>query len=191
MVIEIISVGSELLCGKIKDLNAPFVALKLTALGFDIAKQTIVGDNSQDLKYLLHTASKRADLIIVSGGLGPTTDDITREAVSDFCNVKLLTDKDSVIHINNLTKKAHNQKYANSLKQAMIPEGGIVIHNSTGTAQGFVVNVNATQSKIFCLPGVTSEMELMFEEWVIPYILKETSDRKKSFCRVTPAWLPF
>ncbi len=183
MKVEIISVGSELLCGKIKDLNAPFAALKLTELGFDIVKQTIVGDNSQDLQLLLQSASERADLIIVTGGLGPTIDDITRKTVSDFCNVKLVTDKNSANHIENLIKKAYTQKYINGLKQAMIPEGGIVIHNSTGTAQGFVVSVTA-RSKIICLPGVPSEMELMFDEWVIPYILREAGERKKKIFKV-------
>ncbi len=183
MDVEIISVGSELLCGKIRDSNAPFAALKLKELGLDIVKQTIVGDNSQDLKLSLQAASERADLIIITGGLGPTTDDITRETVSDFCNVELVTDKNSIDHIENLIKKAHTQKYINGLKQAMIPEGGTVIHNSIGTAQGFVANVT-TQSKIFCLPGVPSEMELMFDGWVIPYILREVGERKKRYSRI-------
>jgi nicotinamide-nucleotide amidase len=183
MEVEIISVGSELLCGKIRDLNAPFAASKLTELGFDIVKQAIVGDYSQDLTLLLQAASERSDLIIVTGGLGPTSDDITRETVSDFCNVKLIVDKISVNHIDNLITKAHTQKYINCLKQAMIPEGSIVMHNSIGTAQGFIVN-NTTRSKIFCLPGVPTEMKLMFDECVIPYILKEVGVRKKRYTKV-------
>ncbi len=180
---EIISVGSELLSGRIRDLNAPLVALKLTELGFDIVKQTIVGDNSQDLKLLLHAASHRGGLIIITGGLGPTTDDITRETISEFCNVKLVTDKNSVKRIENLIKKAHTQQYTNSVKQAMVPKGSTIIHNSTGTAQGFVVNVSA-QFKIFCLPGVPREVGLMFDEWVIPYIIGEVRETKKRFSKV-------
>ncbi|MCP4267187.1 MAG: competence/damage-inducible protein A [Candidatus Brocadiaceae bacterium] len=183
MEVEIISVGSELLCGKVRDLNAPFIALKLTELGFDIVKQTIVGDYSEDLTHLLQDATERADLVIITGGLGPTTDDITRETVADSCNAKLVVDNNSINHIENLIKKAHSQKYIKCLKQAMIPEGSTVMHNSIGTAQGFIVNTT-TRSKIFCLPGVPTEMKLMFDEGAIPYILKEVGERKKRYSKL-------
>jgi nicotinamide-nucleotide amidase len=182
MKIEMISVGSELVCGQIRDFNAPFAALKLTELGFNVINQSIVGDNSQDLRLALQTASERANLIIITGGLGPTLDDITRETVADFCNVKLVTDDDSVNHIESLIKGAHSHKYINNLKQAMIPESGIVIHNATGTAQGFLVSTS--QSSIICLPGVPAEMTLMFEDWVIPYILRVSGDIKERCTRV-------
>lgn len=175
--VEIISVGSELVCGQIRDLNAPFAASKLTDLGFNVINQSIVGDNSQDLRLALQIASERSNLVIITGGLGPTMDDITRETVADFCDVKLITDDNSVNHIESLIKSAHSHKYINNLKQAMIPESGIVIHNSTGTAQGFLVSTS--QSSIICLPGVPVEMTLMFEDWVIPYILRESDDRRE------------
>ena len=180
--VEIISVGSELVCGQIRDLNAPFAASKLTELGFNVINQSIVGDNPQDLRLALQTASERANLVIITGGLGPTMDDITRETVADFCDVKLITDDDSVNHIESLIKSAHSHKYINNLKQAMLPESGIVIHNSTGTAQGFLVSTS--QSSIICLPGVPAEMTLMFEDWVIPYILRESDDRREKCTRV-------
>ena len=176
--VEIISVGSELVCGQIRDLNAPFAASKLTELGFNVINQSIVGDNPQDLRLALQTASERANLVIITGGLGPTMDDVTRETVADFCDVKLITDDSSVNHIESLIKSAHNRKYINNLKQAMIPESGIVIHNATGTAQGFLVSTS--QSSIICLPGVPAEMTLMFEDWVIPYILRESDEDRKS-----------
>ena len=180
--VEIISAGSELVCGQIRDLNAPFAASKLTDLGFNVINQSIVGDNSQDLRLVLQTASERSNLVIITGGLGPTMDDITRETVADFCDVKLVTDDNSVNHIESLIKSAHSHKYINNLKQAMIPESGIVIHNSTGTAQGFLVSTS--QSSIICLPGVPAEMTLMFEDWVIPYILRESDDRREKCTRV-------
>ena len=90
MKIELISVGSELVCGQIRDLNAPFAAAKLTELGFNVVNHTIAGDNPEELKFSFHAASERADLIIITGGLGPTKDDITREAVADFCKVNFL-----------------------------------------------------------------------------------------------------
>jgi len=180
--LEIISVGSELVCGQIRDLNAPFAASKLTDLGFNVINQSIVGNNSQDLRLALQTASERADLVIITGGLGPTMNDITRETVANFCNVKLATDDGSVNHIESLIKSVHSHKHVNNLKQAMIPESGIVIHNSTGTAQGFLVSTS--QSSIICLPGVPAEMTLMFEDWVIPYILRESDNRKERNTRV-------
>jgi nicotinamide-nucleotide amidase len=109
-------------------------------------------------------------------------DDITRETVADFCDVKLITDDDSVNHIESLIKSTHSHKYINNLKQAMLPESGIVIHNSTGTAQGFLVRTS--QSSIICLPGVPAEMTLMFEDWVIPYILRESDDRREKCTKV-------
>ncbi|GAX60786.1 nucleotide-utilizing enzyme related to molybdopterin-biosynthesis enzyme MoeA [Candidatus Scalindua japonica] len=182
MKIELISVGSELVCGQIRDLNAPFVALKLTELGFNIVNHTISSDNSIQLKYSLQTASERAELIIMTGGLGPTNDDITREVVADFCNVALVSDQKTVDHVENLIGSIHNQKFVNSGKQAKVPEGGIIIHNTTGTAQGFLVKIS--QVSIICLPGVHTEMVRMFEDWVVPYILRESGERKKRYTRV-------
>jgi len=182
MKIELVSIGSELVCGQIRDSNAPLIASKLTELGFKVVNHTIASDNSEELKFSLQAASERADLIIITGGIGPTNDDITREAVADFCNVTLVTDEESVNHIEELIGSIHNQKYVNCLKQAKIPEGSIVIHNATGTAHGFLVNVSKTN--IVCLPGVHMEMVQMLEDWVIPYILRESGERKERYTRV-------
>jgi nicotinamide-nucleotide amidase len=182
MKIELISVGSELVCGQIRDLNAPLVASKLTELGFNVVNHTIAGDNSEELKFSLKAASERADLIIITGGLGPTKDDITREAVADFCDTTLVSDEKSINHVKDLIGNIHNQKYVNSLKQAKIPEGSIAIHNAAGTAQGFLVNFS--QTNIICLPGVHTEMVQMLEDWVIPYILRESGESKSRYTRV-------
>ncbi|MFQ5965080.1 MAG: competence/damage-inducible protein A [Candidatus Scalinduaceae bacterium] len=182
MKVEIISVGSELVSGKIMDRNAPFIASKLTEIGLVITSQTIVGDDIKGLKSVLHTALGRANLILITGGLGPTVDDITRETVADLCGVKLIADEKSMNHIERLTVNIHGQMYANNLKQAMIPEGGIVIRNLIGTSQGFLINFS--RSNIICLPGVHTEMKLMLEDWVIPFILRKTDKRKKRCIRV-------
>ena len=182
MKIELISVGSELVCGQIRDLNAPFVASELTELGFDVVNRTIVGDNPEELKFSLQAAVERADLVILTGGLGPTNDDITREAVADFCNVTLVSDESSINHLKELVGNKHNQKSINFLKQAKIPEGSIVIHNATGTAQGFLINI--AQTNIICLPGVYTEMIEMFKNWVVPYIHRESGQSKKRYTRV-------
>ncbi len=182
MKIELVSIGSELVCGQVRDSNAPLIASKLTGLGFNVVNHTIAGDNSEELKFSLQAASERADLIIITGGLGPTKDDITRETVADFCNATLVSDEKSINHIEDLIGNLHNQKYVNCLKQAKVPEGSIVIHNATGTAQGFLVNFSKTN--IVCLPGVYTEMVQMLDNWVIPYILRESGERKELYTRV-------
>ncbi|MCP4253369.1 MAG: competence/damage-inducible protein A [Candidatus Scalindua sp.] len=182
MKIELISVGSELVCRQTRDSNAPLVASKLTELGFNVVNHTITCDNSDNLKFSLKVASERVDLIIITGGLGPTKDDITRETVADLCNATLVSDEDSIKHVEDLIGKTHNQKYVNCLKQAKIPEGSIVINNATGTAQGFLVNFSKTN--IICLPGVPTEMVQMLDGWVIPYILRESGESKKRYTRV-------
>ena len=182
MKIELVSIGSELVCGQVKDLNAPLIASKLTELGFNVVNHTIAGDNSEELKFSLQAASERADLIIITGGLGPTNDDITRKTVADFCNVTLATNKKSANYVEELTGSIHNQKYVNCLKQAQVPEGSIIIHNATGTAQGFLVKFS--QTNIVCLPGVHTEMVQMLDDWVIPYILRESGERKERYTRV-------
>ncbi len=182
MKIELISVGSELVCGQTRDLNAPFAASKLTEMGFDVVNQTIAGDNSEELKFSLQAASERADLIIMTGGLGPTKDDITREVVADFCNVVLVPDEKSINHIEDLIGNTHNRNYANHLKQAKIPEGSIIIQNATGTAQGFLVTI--AQTNIICLPGVHTEMVQMFENWIVPYIQRKSGQSRKRYTRV-------
>ena len=182
MKIELVSIGSELVCGQVRDSNAPLIASKLTELGFNVVNHTIAGDNSEELKFLLQAASWRADLIIITGGLGPTNDDITRETVADLCNVSLVTDEESVNHIEELIGSIHNQKYVNCLKQAKIPEGSVAIHNATGTAQGFLVTFS--QTNIICLPGVHTEMIQMLEDWVIPYILRKSGERKERYTRI-------
>ncbi len=182
MKIELISVGSELVCGQTRDLNAPLIASKLTGLGYNVVNHTIAGDNSEELKESLQAASERAGLIIITGGLGPTKDDITRETVADFCNVALVSDKKSINHIDDLIGNIHGRKYVNCIKQAKFPEDSVIIHNATGTAQGFLVNF--AQTNIICLPGVHTEMAQMFEDWVIPYILREAGEGKKRYTRV-------
>ncbi len=182
MKIELISVGSELVCGQTRDSNAPLVASKLTELGFNVVNHTITCDNPEELKFSLKVASERADLIIITGGLGPTKDDITREAVADFCNVTLVSDEKSIKHVEDLIGNIHSQKYVNCLKQAKIPQGSIVILNATGTAQGFLVNF--LQTNIICLPGVPTEMVQMLENWVIPYMLRESGENRKRYTRV-------
>ncbi|MBT3880454.1 MAG: competence/damage-inducible protein A [Candidatus Scalindua sp.] len=182
MKIELISVGSELVCGETRDLNAPFAAKKLTEMGFDVVNQTIAGDNSEELKFSLQAASERANLIIMTGGLGPTKDDITREVIADFCNVALVPDEKSINHIEDLIGNTHNQNYVNHLKQAKIPEGSIIIQNATGTAQGFLVTT--AQTNIICLPGVHTEMVQMFENWIVPYIQRKSGQSRKRYTRV-------
>ena len=178
----IISVGSEIVSGHIKDLNAPFIASMLSVSGFHIVSQMIVGDIPEALQSTLQAALHKADVIVITGGLGSTMDDITRETVADLCNVTLMLDEKSHIHLKQVTNNTHATKYTDNVKQAMIPDGGIAIPNFSGSATGFLINRH--NSDIICLPGVHSEMKRMVEKWVLPYLLSKSGKRKNQCVRV-------
>ncbi|MDR4497068.1 MAG: competence/damage-inducible protein A [Candidatus Scalindua sp.] len=178
----IISVGSEIVSGHIKDLNAPFIASRLSASGFHILSQMIAGDIPEALQSTIQAALHKADVIVITGGLGSTMDDITRETVADVCNAKLRLDKISHTHLKQVTNNTHITKYVNNIKQAMIPDGGTAIPNFSGIATGFLIHSHNTD--IICLPGVHSEMKRMVEEWVLPYLLSKSGKRKNQCVRV-------
>ncbi len=177
---EIISVGAELLLGQILDTNAAYLAKRLTEYGFDVRYKTAAGDDIPALRSALQIATERAELIIITGGLGPTEDDITRQAIAAFLGVELSLNEDAFRHVQELFLLRHLEMPPTNKIQAMIPTGGTIIPNKTGTASGFAVTFGrnviasgAKQSEIICLPGVPAEMKQMFEEWVIPHILKK------------------
>lgn len=169
---EIISVGAELLLGQILDTNATYLARKLAEHGFNVLYKTTAGDDITALEKALQAATERAELIIITGGLGPTEDDITRQAIAAFLDVELILNEDAFHHVQELFLLRHLEMPPTNKIQAMIPGGGTLIPNKIGTAAGFAVT--SGRSEIICLPGVPAEMKHMFEEWAIPHILKKT-----------------
>lgn len=178
MVVELLSVGSEILLGNIVNTNAQYLAAQCAGLGFSVFNQTVVGDNFQRLALAFETALSRADIVIATGGLGPTSDDITKEALAALLNKKLIRDPFSQSRIEDWFAGRHKGKMpATNLKQADVIEGAVVLSNENGTAPGLIVEEG--KKIIVLLPGPPDEMTEMFETKVIEY-LKKLSDTKIS-----------
>ena len=166
--VEIIATGNELIQGEVTNTNATFISQELTRRGLSIQYHTTVGDEVVSLGGAIERAMERADLVIITGGLGPTRDDVTREAVALSCHRKLILNKEAQAHIQELFRCRHQEMPESNLRQAMLPEGSTLIPNRTGTAPGFSLFHGGRE--IVCLPGVPEEMKRMFMEWVIPHI---------------------
>ncbi|HBL36992.1 MAG TPA: competence/damage-inducible protein A [Firmicutes bacterium] len=169
---EIISVGTELLLGEILDTNAAFLSRELAAVGIELYHRTTVGDNDGRLRQALEEALDRADLVITSGGLGPTTDDLTKETVAAVLGLPLVLDQPSRQSIEEYFAQAGRKMTENNYKQALIPEGGEALPNPKGTAPG--VAVRKGEKLIICLPGPPRELVPMFRSYVLPKIQGES-----------------
>lgn len=165
---EIIAIGTELLLGELTDTNSVFLAQRLRDLGINLFFMTTVGDNRQRIAEALRIAMGRADVILTCGGLGPTVDDMTRQAVADA------TERDLVFHQTLLDQiAARFASYRaimteNNKQQAYLPAEAIVIENPVGTAPAFIVE--HAQRTVICLPGVPREMKFLMTEKVIPHL---------------------
>lgn len=165
---EIICVGTELLLGNIVNANAAYLGERLAGLGISCYYQSVVGDNKERLLETLGIAAKRSEIILLSGGLGPTQDDVTKETVAEFCKKKLILDEKSKANIEEYFATRGIKPTENNWKQAMVPEGCKVFDNHNGTAPGMVVET--AKGKFILLPGPPEELRLMFEESVVPYL---------------------
>ena len=171
MTAEIINVGTEILLGNIVNTNARFIANKLKDYGFNSYYQSVVGDNAERLTALLKTALKRSDFIFITGGLGPTYDDITKEVVSETLGLPLELHEESLKHIKEYFNKIGREFTHNNIRQAYMPKGAIVFKNKWGTANALAVENNG--KTIFLLPGPPREMCPIFEEYIIPILEKK------------------
>jgi nicotinamide-nucleotide amidase len=170
---EIIAIGTEILLGDIVNSNAQYLAQELAALGIDMYYQQVVGDNENRIIHAFDEAYSRSDIIITTGGLGPTDDDLTKEVAAKYFNMELLPDEESIEKIKNYFKFRQRKMSENNLKQGLIPKGAIVINNNNGTAPGVIIEDN--NKIMIILPGPPREMKPMFEETVRLY-LQEKSD---------------
>lgn len=175
---EIISVGTELLMGNIVNTNAQYISQRLADLGIDCFLQTTVGDNHDRLVEAVHRGLERSDIIILTGGLGPTADDLTKETVADAFNRKLVLDEPSLVYIKQRFAKMRDIMTPNNIKQAMFPENCIILPNPNGTAPGCIVE-DGTKAAIL-MPGPPNEMVPMFEASVLPYLEKRSGYTLKS-----------
>lgn len=165
---EIISVGTEILLGDIINTNAQYISTRFAELGIDVFYQTTVGDNRQRLYNVYSKAFENADIVITTGGLGPTEDDLTKEVGAEFLGLDLEVDIDTVNAIKERFKKMNIEPTENNLKQSYIPKGCIKLENKNGTAPGCIIEKN--NKMLIMLPGPPKEMEAMFENSVYPYL---------------------
>lgn len=176
MLVELISVGTEILMGNIVNTNAQYLAEKLTAQGCIIHYHVSVGDNRERLKESFLLALQRSDLVILSGGLGPTEDDLTREVCAEALGMPLREDEALKAHIHDyLTRSVYKCPASNNYKQAMVPEGATVLRNDNGTAPGLILEKDGKAAIL--LPGPPCELYPMFEKQVLPYLQARQESR--------------
>lgn len=169
---EIMAVGTELLLGDILNTNAQFLAQELANLGIEVYYQTVVGDNPKRLKDTIFHAFSRADLIITTGGLGPTEDDLTKETAAEYFGEKLVLDEKALEWIKKGFARTGRIMTPNNVKQAMVPENHCtVLYNENGTAPGIIMEKNGKM--IVMLPGPPRETVPMFLNQVKPYLAKK------------------
>lgn len=172
---EILCVGTELLLGDIVNTNAAFLSRALAALGIPVYRQTVVGDNPERLKKALEDALAHADLVITSGGLGPTYDDLTKETVAAYFGRRTVLHEESLERIRAYFARTNRVMPENNVKQAMMPEGATVFPNDNGTAPALAISDSETGKTVIMLPGPPRELVPLFEAQVAPY-LRERSD---------------
>ncbi len=165
---EILCIGTELLLGDIINTNAAYLAQRLSQLGIDVYHQSVVGDNPGRIRQALELALSRAELVITTGGLGPTCDDISKEMAAELFGLPLEEHEPSLRHLENFFEKIGREMTPNNRKQALLPRGAQVFANGEGTAPGFAVE---KQGKIILmLPGPPREMKAMFEQSAAGYL---------------------
>lgn len=173
-VCELISVGTEILLGDILNTDAQFLSQELAKMGISVMHQSTVGDNAERLMKLLEEASERSDIIILSGGLGPTPDDITKEVCCDFFGKKMYLHEESLEKMKTFFAERKREMPESNVKQAMLPEGCVVFPNNNGTAPGLAMEKDGTH--LLLLPGPPRELKAMFLESAVPY-LRQFSDK--------------
>ena len=168
----ILSTGDELTTGRTLDTNANFIADKLVAAGFDVAVIIVVGDYPERINWAWYAALRQADVVISTGGLGPTADDLTTETLAAVTGRKLVLDQDVADRIRKMFEAMGRVMPENNLKQAQFPEGAVIIANALGTAPGFRLDLQTEhgQRHLIVLPGVPREMKPMIEEQVLPWL---------------------
>ncbi|MBO4888250.1 MAG: competence/damage-inducible protein A [Firmicutes bacterium] len=171
---EIIAIGTEILLGDIVNTNASYIARGLALLGIDTFHQQVVGDNPARVKQAFEEAYRHANLIITSGGLGPTEDDLSKEMGAEYFGVPLRMDEIAKNHIAGYMLRRGRAITDNNWKQAMLPEGCIPLYNDNGTAPGFILSKD--EKILIMLPGPPSEIVPMFDGQVIPYLRSLSED---------------
>src|SRR5690554_5627592 len=157
---EILAVGTELLMGQIVNTNAQYISERLNSIGINVYFHSVVGDNPKRLESSIKLALERSDLVVITGGLGPTKDDITKEKVAEVFGKRMVLHEESLKRIKDYFVKLGREMTDNNAKQAYFPEGSIVIENNKGTAPGCIIE--SDNKFVVILPGPPREMQPMF-----------------------------
>ena len=176
MIAEIVTVGTEILLGNIVNTNSAYLAVECANLGLTVYYQSVVGDNEERMKAVIRTSLDRSDVVILTGGLGPTEDDLTKEVTAEVMGMPLVEDAHSRERIERYMKeykKNNSQRRitSNNYKQALVPEGALVLDNHNGTAPGLILEKDGKIAIL--LPGPPVELKPMFTEEVYPYLRKK------------------
>lgn len=186
MIIEVVAVGTELLLGQIVNSNAAFLGHQFAENGFDSHYQVVVGDNFDRMVETFRTAIDRADAVVITGGIGPTQDDVTREAIAVATGRKMIRDEEYAVAMRTRWESLGRVMPENNLRQADRPEGADPLPNRAGTAPGLALEHRGTW--IFAVPGVPAEMELLITEQVIPRLRRAAGDSVVLVSRVIRTW---
>lgn len=178
MIVELIFVGTELLLGNIVNTNAQFLSEKCASLGLSVYFQNVVGDNEERLALVLRTALERSDVVILSGGLGPTEDDLTKETAAKVFDLPLVEDDRARGMLEQYFSQQNRVMTENNRKQALVPQGAIVLYNKNGTAPGIMIEKN--QKTAILLPGPPDELIPMFRDQVVPYLQEKRPETIRS-----------
>lgn len=179
---EIIAVGSELLLGQIANTNAQFISKELADIGVNVFYHSVAGDNENRLSSVIQTARSRSDLLIFTGGLGPTKDDLTKETIAKLFQKELVHDEAALEYITNYFVQTNREMTPNNKKQALIIEGSAVLPNDNGMAPGMAFTHG--NNTCILLPGPPSEMRPMFNNYVIPFLYSKMDVQTKFHSRV-------
>jgi nicotinamide-nucleotide amidase len=179
----ILAIGDELLNGRTQDTNSNFICSKFAELGAEVVEVRVLGDEASRIERALEDAVRQSELVITTGGLGPTTDDLTRFSLAKVAGCELVEDQASIERLEERARSKGRKLYQNGKLQALFPDGSEIVENPTGTANSFITEIGSIP--VFSLPGVPRELKYLVENELLPFV----SNRFKSLDVDQPAWL--
>src|SRR5690554_4236846 len=171
---EIIATGTEILLGQTLNTSAHYITGKLSELGIEVDYHTTVGDNKERLRYIIRQGLERSDLLVITGGTGPTRDDLSKNLVAEILGLEMVLDQNSLARIEEFFNQRGSKVPEWEKKQAYFPQGAQILPNPNGTAPGAILEKE--EKYIILLPGPPSEMEPIFQEHVYPFLAKKVPD---------------
>lgn len=178
--VSIIAVGSELLLGQIANTNGQYLSKLFNDIGHSVVEHIVVGDNPERLERAIHSSLEQYDAVILTGGLGPTKDDLTKHTIAQILDRNLVTDEKSLEYIEQYFKDQNVEMTPNNKQQALVIEGAIVLDNKVGMAPGMLIEHN--DKHIALLPGPPKEMQPMAKDGLLPYFLNGESIIFRNYC---------